>query len=236
VLDVGCSTVYRWSATGNEPRAACLALFWLTRWGRSQVHTQATNDAATAVGLAQALARERAALLARVADLEVECQRAALGVRAAPIPPPWTRVRSGVEFALRVAAAQLARPGRLGRGARLVERVTQAAVQPPQLLGALDRGQHLLRLQHQHERVAERLFLSHGGGPHGIDDASMVAANGVRRRVRPAPCGVSAGFRHESPGGSMRRPAVPSADRYRRHRINELPDLLQVDSRNWASL
>jgi len=31
---------------------AYLALFWLTRWGRSQVHTQATNVALMAVALA----------------------------------------------------------------------------------------------------------------------------------------------------------------------------------------
>ncbi len=69
-LGVGHSTVYRWTATGNAPRAAALALFWLTRWGRSAVHTQATNDAILAVQLARSLTEERLTLRAQVDDLE----------------------------------------------------------------------------------------------------------------------------------------------------------------------
>ena len=59
VLGVGTRTVYRWNQAGSAPRMACLALYWLTRWGRSAVHTQATNDALMAVQLASALERER---------------------------------------------------------------------------------------------------------------------------------------------------------------------------------
>ena len=72
VLGVGRSTVYRWNQAGHAPRIACLALFWLTRWGRSAVHTQATNDALMAVALAASLERERDQLqvqLARVLAL-----------------------------------------------------------------------------------------------------------------------------------------------------------------------
>lgn len=58
VLGVGVRTVYRWNQDGSAPRVACLALFWLTRWGRSAVHAQATNDALVAVGYAKALGRE----------------------------------------------------------------------------------------------------------------------------------------------------------------------------------
>jgi len=58
VLGVGRTTVYRWNAAGNAPRAALLALFWLTRWGRSAVHTQATNDALMAVQLARSYREE----------------------------------------------------------------------------------------------------------------------------------------------------------------------------------
>jgi hypothetical protein len=58
VLGVGTRTVYRWNRTGHAPRSAALALFWLTRWGRSQVHTQATNDALMAVALARSLGDE----------------------------------------------------------------------------------------------------------------------------------------------------------------------------------
>ncbi len=58
ILGVGVRTVYRWNRTGQAPRTACLALYWLTRWGRSEVHAQAVNDATVAVGLAQALQTE----------------------------------------------------------------------------------------------------------------------------------------------------------------------------------
>lgn len=58
VLGVGRTTVYRWNAAGKAPRVAQLALFWLTRWGRSAVHTQATNDALLAVALARSLREE----------------------------------------------------------------------------------------------------------------------------------------------------------------------------------
>jgi hypothetical protein len=58
VLGVGIRTVYRWNRTGNAPRAAALALFWLTRWGHSAVHTQAVNDAILAAQLAASLRRE----------------------------------------------------------------------------------------------------------------------------------------------------------------------------------
>ena len=52
VLGVGRTTVYRWNAAGHAPRPVLLALFWLTRWGRSAVNTQAVNDAVMAVQLA----------------------------------------------------------------------------------------------------------------------------------------------------------------------------------------
>lgn len=58
VLGVGARTVYRWNQTGRAPRAACLALFWLTRWGRSEVDCAAVNDARLAVGYANALHAE----------------------------------------------------------------------------------------------------------------------------------------------------------------------------------
>lgn len=55
VLGVSQRTVYRWNAVGRAPRAAQLALFWLTRWGQSLVHANAERDCMEAVGLARAL-------------------------------------------------------------------------------------------------------------------------------------------------------------------------------------
>jgi predicted DNA-binding transcriptional regulator AlpA len=72
VLGVSRSTIYRWASDGQGPRVACLALFWLTRWGRSAVHTQATNDAMMAVQLARSLTEERDRLKRLSSSLETE--------------------------------------------------------------------------------------------------------------------------------------------------------------------
>lgn len=58
LLGVGLSTVYRYNQLGRAPRACQLALFWLTRWGRSSVHAQATNDAIVACGYVESLRRQ----------------------------------------------------------------------------------------------------------------------------------------------------------------------------------
>lgn len=71
-LGVGVSSVYRWTQTGQVPRMACLSLFWLTRWGRSEIDCRATNDAMTAVGLARSLHEERTKLRATVESLLAE--------------------------------------------------------------------------------------------------------------------------------------------------------------------
>ena len=68
-LDIGRSTVYRWNQTGKAPKVACLALFWLTRWGRSEVDCRATNDAMTAVALARSLHEDRTSLRAELTEL-----------------------------------------------------------------------------------------------------------------------------------------------------------------------
>jgi predicted DNA-binding transcriptional regulator AlpA len=69
VLGVSQRTVYRWNATGNAPRVAHLALFWLTRWGQSLVHANAERDCMEAVGLARALGEQVERLNAEVASL-----------------------------------------------------------------------------------------------------------------------------------------------------------------------
>lgn len=75
VLGVGRSTVCRWTADRSAPRMACLALFWLTRWGRSEVDCRATNDAMTAVALARSLHEERQQLRANLERLQDDHQR-----------------------------------------------------------------------------------------------------------------------------------------------------------------
>ena len=55
LLGLGARTVYRYNRDGQAPRHVCLALFWLTRWGRSEIDCQAVNDCRLAVAYANAL-------------------------------------------------------------------------------------------------------------------------------------------------------------------------------------
>lgn len=71
-LGVTERTARRWLADGNAPRPALLALFWVTRWGQSEAHSEAHNSAAMHAGMVGCLQREIAALrreLARVLSL-----------------------------------------------------------------------------------------------------------------------------------------------------------------------
>lgn len=43
-LGISERTVWRWLAAGRAPRAAVLALFWESRWGRSQIFTDQVNE------------------------------------------------------------------------------------------------------------------------------------------------------------------------------------------------
>ena len=69
VLGMSERSVYRFNQVGDAPRVASLALFWLTRWGRSSVHSQATTDAIRACGYAESLRRDVARLEARIEHL-----------------------------------------------------------------------------------------------------------------------------------------------------------------------
>ena len=55
VLGISERTVRRYNSTGHAPRNVCLAVFWLTSWGRSAVNAQAINDAQLAVSYVRAL-------------------------------------------------------------------------------------------------------------------------------------------------------------------------------------
>lgn len=69
-LDVSTATVRRWLAADSAPRMALLTLFWVTRWGRSQVDAKAVNDAREALGMVKCLEGEATGLRARIAYLE----------------------------------------------------------------------------------------------------------------------------------------------------------------------
>lgn len=57
-LGVSETLTRRWIRSGDAPRAAQLALFWLTRWGRSEVDAKAVNDARLSHQTCEALRRE----------------------------------------------------------------------------------------------------------------------------------------------------------------------------------
>lgn len=69
-FDVTERTVRRWLRDDRAPRAVLFSVFWLTRWGREQVHHEAEYRAHFHVGLYEALRRENAALHARIARLD----------------------------------------------------------------------------------------------------------------------------------------------------------------------
>lgn len=54
ILHVSERTVSNWIKSGKEPYASRLALFWLTHWGYSIIHTAAHNDACRFAQLANA--------------------------------------------------------------------------------------------------------------------------------------------------------------------------------------
>jgi hypothetical protein len=70
VVGVSERTARRWEAADQAPRAVLLALFWVTRWGYSEVISQAMYELDLARGLAAAYRRENAALQARMTHLQ----------------------------------------------------------------------------------------------------------------------------------------------------------------------
>lgn len=69
-LGVTERTLYAWRAAEQAPRAAMLALFWETRWGRSVADTSAFNEMQAHRAHAASLQRQNAALLAIVTQLQ----------------------------------------------------------------------------------------------------------------------------------------------------------------------
>lgn len=57
-LGVSLSTVYRWLGGQEPPRPAMLAMYWITKWGLSELDAELYNRAQVYQGLADANARE----------------------------------------------------------------------------------------------------------------------------------------------------------------------------------
>ncbi len=69
-LGVSERTAWRWQASDQAPAAARLGLFWVTRWGWSEVESEARHALDTAALLCDAYRREIAVLQARLAHLQ----------------------------------------------------------------------------------------------------------------------------------------------------------------------
>lgn len=63
-------TARRWQARDQAPRAVLLALYWVTRWGYSEIESQARHELQTAAALCEALRRDIRALQGRIAHLQ----------------------------------------------------------------------------------------------------------------------------------------------------------------------
>lgn len=68
-LGVHARTIERWRREGRAPRPAMLALYYVTRWGRSEVNCRAEHDAQLYSGYAAALKTELAEANAKLARL-----------------------------------------------------------------------------------------------------------------------------------------------------------------------
>jgi len=80
-FDVDRKTARRWVREGTAPRSVLLALYYVTRWGRSEVHCQAENDARAHAALAFVLRAEldqanaQLARLGQLGDFSSPCPR-----------------------------------------------------------------------------------------------------------------------------------------------------------------
>jgi len=88
VLGLSVRTVRRYNRAGRAPRHVCMALFWLTSYGRATVHAQAVADAQVAVGYMDSLRRRVIELEAVVDHLQAIGN---FGAANDPVPSPRPR-------------------------------------------------------------------------------------------------------------------------------------------------
>lgn len=69
-LGISVRTLHSWIATDSAPRAAVVALYLESDYGRQSIHTELHNRAALMSDLADCLRRERSMLRARIERLE----------------------------------------------------------------------------------------------------------------------------------------------------------------------
>ncbi|MBX3601167.1 MAG: hypothetical protein KF863_11115 [Rubrivivax sp.] len=216
-LGVGRSTVYRWSANGGGPRIACLALFWLTRWGRSAVDAQATNDAQMAVQLARALAEERDRLRLQLDALSSARDGLPAAVAVAPLPTAAASAgalaAAGPELRWPELGFPLPELGDLGdaasRAGRVADRLGRGdsaagrlAAPPVQVLPQRD-GEQGIQRDAERLGVAARLGVQRVGEPDIGGHGAILAPSSHHAEARVCVVGTET-----SPGAGAAAPAA----------------------------
>jgi hypothetical protein len=90
-LGITVPTVEKYARTDNAPRAAMLALFWETRWGRSAADVEASNWGTMCYRLAMSLERENKVLKEQMAQLETAAAAGNLAANSAFMHPGTSR-------------------------------------------------------------------------------------------------------------------------------------------------
>jgi predicted DNA-binding transcriptional regulator AlpA len=94
-LGVDVRTVRRWIKAGHAPRPVALALYWLTRWGQSEIDAHLHDKARLLAGMVDSLTRELSALRNRLTQMETaQAFAQAAAVRATPRIPRRLATRS----------------------------------------------------------------------------------------------------------------------------------------------
>lgn len=87
-LGVSDRTTRGWIAANSAPRPACIAIFWLTTWGRSAIDAEAVNLMQMHAAMATAYRAEAETLRAQMAEV-LAC--ADFGSANSPVFLPGTR-------------------------------------------------------------------------------------------------------------------------------------------------
>lgn len=85
LLDISPSTLRRYRAQGQAPRAIHLALFWESTWGIQYIESIANLRTSTYFAHAQSLERSNKRLLAQIVRLEDELTRSNIGPANLPV-------------------------------------------------------------------------------------------------------------------------------------------------------
>lgn len=85
LLDISPSTLRRYRAQGQAPRAIHLALFWESTWGIQYIESISGLRTSTYFPQAQSLQRKNKRLLEQIAQLESELSRSNSGPANLPV-------------------------------------------------------------------------------------------------------------------------------------------------------